>query len=229
MDRDERLMAYVDGELGEPERAAFEQELAADPELQREVARQQDLRRRLSAAFDPVLEEPVPLPLSLAAEAANAPGRRSWRAPHWAAMAACLALGVVLGRAVLPTQGPLTERDGVLVVRGELSQALDRRLASEAGPIRVGLSFQDHQGAFCRTFQSAPDGLAGVACRASQGWTARAVTAWSPRPEAAYRTAGSEAPPAVLAAVDELIAGEPLDAAAERAARDRGWRQGAAE
>lgn len=225
MERDERLMAYVDGELGEAERAAFEQELAVDPALQREVARQQELRGRLSATFDPVLDEPVPLQLRLAAEAANTPGRRSWRAPQWAAMAACLALGLVLGRLLLPERGPLSERDGALVVRGELAQALDRRLASEVGPIRVGLSFRSHEGAYCRTFQSAPDGLAGLACRAPQGWSARTVTAWSPQDQPAYRTAAVETPPAVLAAVDDLIAGEPLDAAAERAARDRGWKE----
>lgn len=225
MDRDERLMAYVDGELGDPERVAFEQDLATDPELQRQVARQRELRRRLSAAFDPVLDEAVPLSLRLTAEAANAPGARSWRAPQWAAMAACLALGVLLGRAVLPEHGLLAERNGTLILRGQLAQALDQRLASEAAPIRVGLSFQSQQGAYCRTFQSAPDRLAGVACRSPQGWAARTVTAWSPQQGPAYRPAGSETPPAVLAAVDELIAGEPLDAAAERAARDRGWKE----
>lgn len=225
MERDERLMAYVDGELAEAERAAFERELAGDPELQRDVARQRELRRRLSAAFDPVLEEPVPLDLSLAAQAANAPGR-GWRAPHWAAMAACLALGVVVGRAMLPQRGPFTEQDGVLVVRGELAEALDQQLAADAGPVRVGLSFRTAEGRYCRTFQSAPDRLAGLACREPQGWTARTLAAWSPppAPEGGYRTAGSETPPAVLAAVDELIAGEPLDAAAERAAREQRWK-----
>jgi hypothetical protein len=42
--------------------------------------------------------------------------------------------------------------------------------------------------------------------------------------QAEYRTAGSDTPGAVLAAVDSLIAGDPLDAAAERAARDSGWK-----
>jgi hypothetical protein len=40
----------------------------------------------------------------------------------------------------------------------------------------------------------------------------------------AYRTAASELPPEVLAAVDRELAGEVLDATQERAARDRGWR-----
>jgi hypothetical protein len=35
--------------------------------------------------------------------------------------------------------------------------------------------------------------------------------------------AASDTPPEVLAAMDHLIDGAPLDAAAERAARDAGW------
>jgi hypothetical protein len=41
-----------------------------------------------------------------------------------------------------------------------------------------------------------------------------------------YRQAGSALPPAVLDAIDERIAGAPLDAAGEQAARNKGWRAG---
>lgn len=220
MDRDERLMAYVDGELQAADRAAFEQELGADPELQRQVERQQALRRRLAATFDPVLDEPVPLELTLAAQAANTRAG-AWRAPHWAAMAACLAVGVLVGRSVLVERGPFTD---ALVARGEVARALDQRLAADQGPIRVGLSFRTAEGRYCRTFQSAPDRLAGLACRHPQGWRAEALTTWAPGQETGYRQAGSETPAPVLAAVDSLISGEALDAASERAARDRGWK-----
>ena len=223
MEPNERLMAYVDGELDPAARAAFEQELAARPELEREVARQQALRRRLSAAFDPVLDEPTPLQLTLAAQAANT-RQRGWRAPHWAAMAACLALGVLVGRGVLVERGAFVESGGALLVRGDLARALDSRLAADAGPIRVGLTFRTAEGRYCRTFQSAPDRLAGLACRQPQGWRAETLAAWSPAPEGGYRQAGSDTPAPVLAAVDAMISGSPLDAAAERAARGRGWK-----
>ena len=224
MPDDERLMAYVDGELTASERATFKQRLDADPELRRRLAGQQELRRRLAAAFDPILEEPPPLRLTLAAQAANAPGR-SRRPVQWAAMAACLALGVIVGRTALPQRGPLTTQAGALVAQGRLASALDQRLASEGGAIRAGVSFRSADGRYCRTFQSEPDKLAGVACRQPRGWVASTVTAWSaPAQQAGYRTAGSETPPPVLAAVDAMIAGEPLDAAGERAARDRHWR-----
>ncbi|CAN7584981.1 anti-sigma factor [Phenylobacterium sp. LjRoot219] len=223
MDRDERLIAYVDGELTAVDRVAFEAELIADPLLQHEVERQRELRRRLSAAFAPVLDEPVPLQLALAAHAANTPSRRA-PARRWAAVAAGVALGVLVGRITLPQRAPLVMERGVLVAHGELADALDRQLAAERGPIQVGLSFKSQDGRYCRTFQSTPDGLAGLACRAPKSWTAQAVTAWAPAAGTAYRTAGSETPAPVLAAVDNLISGEPLDAAAERTARDAGWR-----
>lgn len=225
MDRDDRLAAYVDGELAPADHDAFEQELAADPALQAEVARQRGLRARLAAAFDPVLDEPVPLALTLAAQAANEPRRGAWRAPQWAAMAACLALGVLAGRlALAPSAGPLAAKDGALVARGSLARALDGQLAVDQGPVRIGVSFKSADGRYCRTFQSRPDRLAGLACRDAAGWTARALAAWTPPDEGAYRTAGSETPPAVLAAVDAAIAGAPLDARGELAARARGWK-----
>jgi hypothetical protein len=37
--------------------------------------------------------------------------------------------------------------------------------------------------------------------------------------------AGSELPPGILAAIDDVMEGEALDQAQERAARDRGWKK----
>jgi hypothetical protein len=223
MSRDERLIAYVDGELPDEARAQFEAEMAADPALADQVARHRSLASRLAGAYAPVLEEPVPLRLTVAA-AANDRGRPRLGLVQWGAMAACLVAGVLAGRLANPESGALVTRDGALVARGELAQALDRQLAAQPGPVKVGLSFRTADGRYCRTFQAAADRLAGLACRADGRWVAQTTTAWSPAATTDYRTAGSETPPEVLAAVDRLIAGEPLNAAAERAARDKGWR-----
>lgn len=221
MSREERLIAYVDGELSAAERVTFEAELAADPRLAAQVEQQRRLRERIAAAYAPVIEEPLPDRLLMAALAAN--DRRGFRPMHWAAVAASLVAGVLVGLAAPDDRGGLTVRDGVVTARADLAEALDERLASETAPIRVGLSFRDAQGAYCRTFQSAPDRVAGVACREDGRWVARTTTAWSARHTPEYRTAGADIPPAVLASVDEMIAGDPLDAAAERAARARNW------
>ena len=133
---------------------------------------------------------------------------------------------MLVGRLGLPQTGPIATEDGRLYARGALAQTLDQGLAADAGPIQVGLSFRNRAGAYCRTFQSAPDRLAGVACREPQGWAAATLAAWTPTAGPAYRTAAAVLPPAVLTSVDALIAGEPLDAAGERAARAEGWGRG---
>jgi hypothetical protein len=113
--------------------------------------------------------------------------------------------------------------DGGLAARGDVARALTTGLAADQGPVKVGLTLKTADGRYCRTFQSAPDHLAGLACREGDGWRVRTLAAFAPAPAGAYRQAASDTPPEVLAAVDAL-ASEPLDAAAERAARDRGWR-----
>jgi len=223
MTAEERILAYVDGELAGDDRAAFEAQMAADPGLAAQVAAHRRLGQSIAGAYAPVLDEPVPLRLTVLAGAANDRSARRSAVPQWAAMAACLALGVLAGRMLWPQQGPLVAQGGVLVARGELDKALTTRLASEGGAIRVGLTFKNRDGGYCRTFESDPDRLAGLACRRDGRWAAQATSAWSPQPATAYRAAATATPPAVLAAVDATIAGETLDAPAERAARDRGW------
>lgn len=228
MTREETLIAYTDGELPQAERARFEAEMASDPKLKAEVARHRALVAQVNGAYAPVLDETVPARLRTVASAANDPGRAGVRrlAP-WAAVAASLLVGVMVGRLALPDSSPLATKDGVLVARGQLAIALSSQLSAQPGVVKVGLTVKAADGRYCRTFADGADRLAGLACRRDGRWAARMVTAWSPANNAlgrpAYRTAGSETPPEVLAAVDGL-AGQPLDAPAERAARDAGWK-----
>jgi len=226
MTADERLIAYVDEELSPQERAAFESQMACDPVLAAKVAAHRRLAARISGSYGGVLAEPVPPRLVAVASAANDSARRGPGPlpPLWAAMAACLVIGVLAGRASWPNQEPLVMRGGELVARGDLAKALSRQLASETGLVKIGLSFRARDGAYCRTFESPPERLAGLACRRDGRWVAQTATAWAPQAALNYRTAASATPPAVLAAVDATIAGEALDASAERAARDRGWK-----
>lgn len=239
---DEMLMAYADGELDLVLRAEIEAAMAADPEVARIVEGHRALTARVQAAYGGVLEEAVPAQLAslmaqpvtapvvdLAAEraarsAARAtPGR--WQLPQWSALAASVAVGLFVG--VLLTRGPAApyeESAAGLVARGELEDALTRQLAGSVGTgrSRVGLSFRDRGGAYCRTFrlqQEAP--LAGLACRSGDDWQLRVLAAAEPH-EGELQTAAAM-PMAVLQAVDAAIEGEPLDAAAEAAARDSGW------
>lgn len=221
-DRIEQILAYVDGELDAEARRAFEAEMAADPALAAAVADHRALAGRIAAAYAPVADEPVPLALTLAAQAANdAPGRRTGLA--WAGMAATLVVGVLAGRFML-TPAPEPAVGATLAARGELARALEGQLAAQPGVVRVGLTFRDGAGRWCRTFQDERDALAGLACRDEEGWRLQTATAWRPAASATYRTAASDTPLEILSAVDRTMAGEAADAAQEKAARDGGWR-----
>ncbi|MGQ0384376.1 MAG: anti-sigma factor family protein [Gammaproteobacteria bacterium] len=239
---DETLMAYADGELDLVTRAEVEAAMASDPDTRRAVERHRALAARVKAAYQGVLEEPVPAKLaSLASGPVAAPvvelrarrderrARRAapaaWGVPQWAAIAASIALGLMVGVFALRDPGAVFEETGAgLVARGELDATLTRQLADGAGTgvALVGISFRDRGGEYCRTFhlqQQAP--LAGLACRSGEEWQLRVLAA-APARERGMQPA-SAMPMAVLQAVDAAIAGEPLDAAGEKAARDAGW------
>lgn len=175
------------------------------------------------------------VPLNVARDAGRARDgdaravRRGWRWPEWTALAASLAIGVLVAPLLRPEGPPaLLEMSGDgLVARAELAQALDTRLTSEGagqGPVSVGLSFRARDGHYCRTFVLAPPrSVAGLACRADDGWRVTALGEASPA-GGQLRLASSPLPPAILAEVDARLDGDPLDAAGERDAREAGWR-----
>lgn len=235
---DEQIAAYVDGELDPPARAALAAACATDAALAARVDREQALRRRLAAAFDAELDEPVPQRLLDALRAppaevvdlaaARARRRPRWAWPEWGAMAACLAIGLFIGRALLgPAADPFEHVDGKLLARGVLAEALTQQLASEERPgaaVALPISFAATDGRYCRSFVMSGESLAGLACRGGGGWELELLApAGGAGPADGVRPAGSDLPPAVLRAVDERIAGEPLGAAAEREVRGRGW------
>jgi hypothetical protein len=240
---EETLMAYADNELDSQTRTAVEAAMAADPEIARKIAQHKALRGQLRATFDKVLDEPPPQRLVDAARGVpairregnviplrrKAPPRRSW--PQWASVAASLVVGAFIGQAVLHTlgTGPITSRDGQLLASGALSHALTDQLAStqtEDTPVRIGVSFKSKSGDYCRTFTVHDSTtLAGFACREHDDWHVQVLTQSAPTADSAggYRQAGSEIPSVVMQAVDATRAGEPLDAHAEAAARDKNW------
>ena len=149
------------------------------------------------------------------------------RTVAWAGLAAAAFVGGVLIGPMLDREGDglRVSRDGGLADAG-LIRVLDDRLASE-GPDSdgraVGVTFQDGEQRWCRTFQAANAGLAGLACREGDGWAVR-VLAPLGAAGGEVRTASSDTPEPVLAAVDAAIVGQAADALAEARARDAGWR-----
>lgn len=246
---DETLMAFADGELDDARRAEISAAIEQDPELARRVAQHRALRMQIAGAFSPVMEQPVPEHLLTAARgpvasppvremrprgnvvqfpsrSARAPGA-PWRAREWTAMAASLVLGgLIVWQFGERGAGDITSRGGSLVARGELAKALDSQLASnqaEDAAVRIGLSFKTRDGGYCRSFLSRSASSAGLACRHDADWQVAFTEAIDPE-AGGVRQAASELTPALLQAVQSRIDGEALDAAAEQAARDAGWR-----
>ena len=233
---DETFFAWLDGELEAAEAAEMAARVAADPRLAAIAAQHRSLGARLKGAFDPVAAEPLPARLAaslgapptvvdLAAARDRRAAARSWPGvPQWAAMAAALAVGIVVGTAVRPVgeADPVALRGGAMVAAASLDRALDRQLASApSGEVRVGLTFRDRSGAICRSFSASS--ASGLACREGEDWRLRGLFAAPEGQSADYRMAAGMDPD-LAALVDSSIAGEPLDSAQERAARDKGWR-----
>jgi len=260
------VMAYVDGELPLAERAAFDGRLVREPELATAVARERALRATLQSAYAPVLDEPVPAglldllaipgpqaapPPGVAANDAVAigasdahraklPHARRWQWPEWAAMAACLVLGVLFGTRALAPHAPAgtgdtplalaVAGDGAITAQAGLRDALEQRVAGTVldpnSNVAVGLTFRNHAKQYCRTFTL--DGTSsGIACKGSGGWVVANLEHSATAPASAaggYRMAASPFSPALLQAIDAMRDGDTLDAAAETAAKAKGWK-----
>jgi hypothetical protein len=240
---EETLMAYVDGELDGLTREQVTRAIATDPELARRVAAHQALRAKLRASFDPVLKEPVPdrlLSLVHGAQSGQRPAQvlpfRTRPAPprpwvQWGSLAASFALGALVWQFALRlnSSGPITAKQGEFVASGALEGALNGQLAADqaqSAPVQIGVSFISRRGSYCRTFRLRGSAdAAGLACHENQGWTVQVLAHESgSQPQGQYRQAGSDLAPAVVRAVADAIAGDPLDAPAEAQARASGWR-----
>jgi hypothetical protein len=222
------IIAWVDGELDDAAAARVAQAVTADPVLGELAESHRQMKARFAKAFGPIAEMSVPVSrpapvISLAAaraereaRAAPPPARR-WAIPG--AIAASLVVGMLMGHRIGGPAG-LADRPDALALSAPIAQALDGQLAGQAGPVRVALSFRDRAGAYCRSFTAT--NVAGVACHQGEGWRLRYASPGAPAGQGDYRMAGTDA--AQAGAIAAMIAGNPLDADAERKARLAGWR-----
>jgi hypothetical protein len=248
---EEILMAYVDGELDPDARTEFEAAMRNDPTIEKRVAQQRQLRARIELAYAGELAEPVPDRLLAAARGvvrkseanivrldearaamAAASSRIEVRKSRWrllTSMAASLLIGVGIGFFAWRQSNLIVVNDsrGTLVAGGSLARGLSSQLGgdrSTRSSMEIGLSFVAKSGDYCRTFTLLDASSAGLACRHSNRWEIRMLTESGPLGGGSeYRTAESGLPPAIRNAVEEQMSGEPLDRAAEIAARKQQW------
>ena len=230
------LMAFADGELDEveprPGRARGRRGSgAAGPGSRCSSGCARGLRRITA----PAAEEEVPERLRALLEtnvvaarrgARSARGRSGRASRRWPRR--CV-LGLALGRTLRGARrAGRRSRTARLVAQGALAEALDTQLAS-AQAARRGDPDRRHA-------SRAPTGACAAPSRARRSPASPAASdgrlaagddrAPAPGQHGDYRQAGS-GNALVLAAAQEMMAGEPLDAAAERRARDSGWRRSA--
>ena len=233
----EEIAAFADGELPVEREAAMRDAMAVDPELAKQVERHRALAARLSQHYASVLDEEVPdrladlltarkdetvVDFAAARQKQEVQKREALsRRPHWGwiagpALAASLAIAVILGDT---NTGP-----GAGYAGPQLATVLDDQLVAEQPPAaetRVLLSFEDQGGQFCRAYSGVSGG--GIACRDDEGWKIERRSEGSEAASTDFRMAGAD-DGAILAEAQEMAAGPALDAGAEQAARERGWR-----
>lgn len=234
MDEDEEFFAWLDGELEGEAAERVTARVAASAELTGRAEQHRRMVADLRKAFQPVVDTAPEPPsfrssqlIDFGARATERARRRSWLAvPQWAAVAASLAVGLVIGTLVNRerySDAPIAVDGGQLVAAAALEDALDTRLASAPATegTRIGLTFRDTSGRICRSF--ADRVASGLACRKGKQWQLRGLFPTPEGQSGTYRmAAGSD--PRLSALIDETISGEPLDATQEKAALDRGWR-----
>ncbi|MCL9999866.1 MAG: hypothetical protein NBV68_10835 [Erythrobacter sp.] len=234
---EELLAAYADGELDAAGQAEVEAAIAADPELGGKIKAHRALKATLAGHYAPIAQEAVPPGLAAllatpaqesgagAGEVVSLAAARQKRGlpaafRRWAPLAGpALAASLILA-IVQPWQGGTPEG----YAGGDLAAALDTQLAATQADqtgTRILLSFARENGDLCRAWRSTDSG--GIACRDDTGWKIERQIALGKAQGTEFRQAGSETD--LLAAAQDMAAGEALDAVGERAARARGWKQ----
>lgn len=230
---DEKFFAWLDGELGPDEAHRVAKEVAASPELSARADEHRRLAAGLRGAFAPVMDGPSKAPQfgsgdvvvlkKLSGSRQPAPIRPG--IPQWAALAAALALGLVVGSQFSGSaaeKSPVSMEGGRLVAAASLERSLDSLLAGSADDAtRIGLTFHNRSGEICRSFTG--DSGSGLACRAGDDWELRGLFPAGEGTSGGYRMAAGQHPQ-LARLIDETIAGEPFDAGQEKAALERGWR-----
>jgi hypothetical protein len=211
----------------------MEAKVAADPELSAFAEQHRRLAATLRTHFDPVAAAPLPPELERklrgadvidfsAARDRKRPGR-GW-AVQAGALAASLALGLLVGGQWLGREaGPIATNNDRIVAAAGLDRALDTQLASAptTGGPRVGLTFRNQSGTWCRSFSDG--GASGLACREGGHWQIRALLGPAEGQGSDYRMAAGQ-DPRLMDLVEDSMAGDPLGPDEERAVVAGNWR-----
>lgn len=241
---DEKLIAFLHGELSAADAADLESALNDDPALAERLESFSDQDAEIRDAFASIMTDTVPQHLLDAVgerpksaeivSIGQARARRAkivWGLPQWSAMAASLVVGLMVGGQAINLAGApdaeilaQSSKDG-FILQASLQKALASTASGEQvqvaglGKMDVAITFKSIDGQTCRQFklQAGAQIDDAVACRTQSQWR---LEAFGRRNDVAgeMRTASGEASPAIVSAVDNLIDGDVLVGDAEKAA-----------
>jgi negative regulator of sigma E activity len=252
MTDDERLSAWLDGELPRGEAKRVEERLIAEPALARRLERMREAERKAQHAFHAIDATPVPQTVldllkndradrSQEARGAHVVSLRS-RVPRFFQVPVAIAASVALVagflvRDLIAPQGVGDELalpvSGLLAGNSGLHRVLETAPAAE--PVRLAggrnaevvLTFQAENGDWCRQFLIGTEGSAlhGLACRQPDGWRLETASFAAPgAPDSAFQQAAGPTPAALEAAVRARLGGsDPLGSEAEIQVISGGW------
>jgi hypothetical protein len=243
-EQDDRIAAYLDGQMSGAELAAFEAELENNPALAAALARYSANDSLLRAAFDAPMQQPVDDALlvrmglgepaaanlvnlaerrdakPLASAANDNAGWQRWRWPTAGAVAAALVVAVMTQTGQAPAIDP------------QFAKAMESLPSGQSTAIASGetvqplLTFKAGDGRFCREFSRQGAAAAtGIACRGNAGWIIEAETGGATNlPDGGQiQTAEGADSNALDKVYDSLKASDPLDGKTENALISSGW------
>jgi hypothetical protein len=232
----ERTSLFLDNELTPEERAEFERDVEARPELKERLERWRDNDRRLRSALDLPLPAHVVARLGLAREtvvdlAAHRAkvDRNGGKRVLWLGGGA-IAASVAALLAFLPIPSSPENSDPLTTSTFQMAmQRLPSRqtiAVSAEASVRPELTFADSKGRFCREFTiQGSQPLIGIACRNGLHWKVEGTGPIEVTGDRAgeIRTAGGEDRSALNPIYERLQAGDPFDAAQESRLIGSGW------
>ena len=250
---DEALSALLDGAWPAAEAERLRQRLAREPALTERLRALEHANEAVRRTYRGVVDEPLPARvlelLAVPAQSrSNVVDLTKKRAPTWvtlplaAAASIALVVGLSLG-VLLSPQRPSGDALGLVAASGSvppgtaLEDLLQRapssttRTLSETVSATPRLSFAAAAAGYCRLVDIASAGGTSevLACRRDAGWRIEVVNfaaAAQPGPDGLFRPASGPSP-TIDAAMDALIDGAPLDAAAESELIQRRWESAA--
>lgn len=246
---DEKLSAFIDGELPDSEMAAISAKLHDDTQMAERLAALAEANNKVVSAYAPIVDEPVPerilkmlQPVSDAPTesvgnvvridtAKSKPRQRNWLAALAASLT--LALGYWMGLGDDANNfdeqwvGTITAAHPLFNVLEQTPSAtivtLPGRGKITAKPI---LSFKSRSGDYCREYQtqSKVSATRGVACRKETVWEVVMVSKTGVDGGDGYRTASGYSDKHIEQLVDEMMLDVPLGAEEERTLLSQQWK-----